>query len=255
MTFLAPRIEARFPPSQNRHRGSSRLSERDAAPGCIGPIHESDESHTVVSVEDHTRSSAPPTVAGPHPDYDECKAGLTASIVKVRKGFPMNATSLRVTLLATAAAAAAALLLSACQREAGDATVGQRLDKAIDRTQEKLAEAGDKTQVAVANAADKVVQKTDQAVAAVQDAAVPIGNGAADAGKGLSDAAITASIKTDLLKDPDLSVLKIDVDTQGGIVTLNGLTGDEAGRSRAGRLANSIKGVKEVRNFLVVKHA
>jgi hyperosmotically inducible periplasmic protein len=253
MTFLAPRIEARFPPSQNRHRGFPRLSERDAAPGCIGPIHESDESHTGVSVEDHTRSSAPPTVAGPRPDYDECKAGLTASIVKVRKGFPMNATSLRVTLLATAAAAA--LLLSACQREAGDATVGQKLDKAIDRTQEKLAEAGDKTQVAVANAADKVVQKTDQAVAAVQDAAVPIGNGAADAGKGLSDAAITASIKTDLLKDPDLSVLKIDVDTQGGIVTLNGLTGDEAGRSRAGRLANSIKGVKEVRNFLVVKHA
>jgi hyperosmotically inducible protein len=253
MTFLTPRIEARFPPSKIRDRRFRRLSERGAAPGCIGPIHESDESHTVVSVEDHTRSSAPPTVAGPRPDYDERKAGLTVSIVIVRKGFPMNAISLRVAVLSTATAAA--LLLSACQREAGDATVGQKLDNAIDRTQQKLAEAGDKTQVAVADAADKVVRKTDQAVAAVQDAAVPIGNGAADAGKGLSDAAITASIKTDLLKDPDLSVLKIDVDTKGGIVTLNGLTGDEAGRSRAGRLANSIKGVKEVRNFLVVKHA
>ncbi|HEX7606860.1 MAG TPA: BON domain-containing protein [Usitatibacter sp.] len=165
----------------------------------------------------------------------------------------MKTTPLRVTLVATATAAA--LLLSACQRESGDATVGQKLDNAIDRTQQKLAEAGDKTQVAVASAADKVVQKTDQAVAAVQDAAVPIGNGVDGAGKGMSDAAITASIKTDLLKDPDLSVLKIDVDTKGGIVTLNGLTGDEAGRSRAGRLANSIKGVKEVRNFLVVKHA
>jgi hyperosmotically inducible periplasmic protein len=248
MTFLAPR-EARFPPSKNRDRGTRRLSERDAAPGCIGPIHESDESDTRMSAEDHTRSGAPPTVAGPRPDYDECKPGLTASIAKTRKGFPMNAICLRVTLLA------AALLLSACQREAGDTTVGQKLDNAIDRTGQKLAEAGDKTQVAIANVADKVEQKTDQAVAAVQDAAVPIGDGAADAGKGLSDAAITASIKTDLLKDPDLSVLKIDVDTKAGVVTLNGLTGDEAGRSRAGRLANSIKGVKEVRNFLVVKHA
>jgi hyperosmotically inducible protein len=174
----------------------------------------------------------------------------------------MNATPLRAALLA----AAIAVLLSACQREAGEPTVGQKLDNAIDRTHEKLAEAGDKTsqklteagektQVALAEASDKVVQKTDQAVAAVQDAAAPIGDRATEAGKGLSDTAITASIKTDLLKDPDLSVLKIDVDTKGGVVTLNGLTGDEAGRSRAGRLANSIKGVKEVRNFLVVKHA
>jgi hyperosmotically inducible periplasmic protein len=185
----------------------------------------------------------------------------------------MNAISLRAALLV----ATTAVLLSACQREAGDATVGQKLDGAIDRTQQKLAEAGDKTsqtlseagektsqklaeagdkaQIAVANVADKVAQKTDQAVVAVQDAVTPVGASAAEAGKGLSDSAITASIKTDLLKDPDLSVLKIDVDTKGGVVTLNGLTGDEAARSRAGRLANSIKGVKEVRNFLVVKRA
>ena len=178
----------------------------------------------------------------------------------------MNAIPLGATLIA----AAAAVLLCACTREAGEPTVGQKLDNAIDRTErkladagektsqgfsdasektsQKLAEAGDKIQVAATNAADKVVQKTDEAVVAVQDAAAP-------AGKGLSDAAITASIKTDILKDPDLSVLKIDVDTKGGVVTLNGLTADEAARSRAGRLANSVKGVKEVRNFLVVKHA
>ncbi|HEX7466740.1 MAG TPA: hypothetical protein VF309_08870, partial [Usitatibacter sp.] len=106
MTFLAPRIEARFPPSKIRDRGFPRLSERNAAARCIGPIHESDESDTDVSAGDHRRSGSPPTVAGRRPDYDERKAGLTASIVKVRKGFPMNATSLRVTLLATATAAA-----------------------------------------------------------------------------------------------------------------------------------------------------
>ena len=72
---------------------------------------------------------------------------------------------------------------------------------------------------------------------------------------GTSDAAITASIKTDYLKDPDLSVLKIDVDTKGGVVTLNGLAADESARTRAEKLASAVKGVREVRNFLVVKRA
>ncbi len=173
----------------------------------------------------------------------------------------MNATSLRAALIA-----ATVLLLSACHREAGEATVGQKLDNAIDRTEQKLAETGekttqklaevgDRTQAAVSGAADKVVQKTGEAVAAVQDATVPVGNGASDAGRAMSDTAITASIKTDLLKDPDLSVLKIDVDTKGGVVTLNGLTANDAARSRAEKLAGAIKGVQEVRNFLVVKRA
>jgi osmotically-inducible protein OsmY len=171
----------------------------------------------------------------------------------------MNATSVRAALFA----AATALLLSACHREAGEATVGQKLDNAIDRTEQKLAETGektsrklaevgDKTQAAVSGAAGTVAEKTGEAVAAVQDATVPMSN---DAGRAVSDTAITASIKTDFLKDPDLSVLKIDVDTKGGVVTLNGLTGDDAARSRAEKMAGAIKGVKEVRNFLVVKRA
>ena len=176
----------------------------------------------------------------------------------------MNAKILRAAVLA----ALATLSLAGCQRESGDATVGQKLDKAIDRTQEKLAvagqatsqavseagertsqklsEVGEKTQVAMANAADKVAEKTGQAVSAVQEVS---------SSASVTDAAITASVKTDLLKDPDLSVLKIDVDTKGGVVTLNGLARDEAARARAEKMASAVKGVKEVRNFLVVKRA
>jgi osmotically-inducible protein OsmY len=166
-------------------------------------------------------------------------------------------------LRAAVIAALAALTLAGCNREPGDRTVGQKLDNAIDRTQQKLAEAGDKTsqklaeandktQVALANAADKVVAKTGEAVTAVQ---APVAAGAAETGKAMTDTAITASIKTDFLKDPDLSILKIDVDTKSGVVTLNGLAGDEAARVRAEKMASAIKGVKEVRNFLVVKRA
>jgi hyperosmotically inducible periplasmic protein len=176
---------------------------------------------------------------------------------------------MNATIRTAAVAAIATLALAGCQRD-GDRTVGQKLDNAIDRTQQKLAEAGektsqklqeagDKTQVALANAADKVAAKTGEAVTAVQETTAPAANavatGTAEAGKAMSDTAITASIKTDFLKDPDLSVLKIDVDTKGGVVTLNGLAGDEAARVRAEKMASAIKGVKEVRNFLVVKRA
>jgi hyperosmotically inducible periplasmic protein len=68
-----------------------------------------------------------------------------------------------------------------------------------------------------------------------------------------SDAAITTSIKADYLKDPDLSVFKIDVDTKDGVVTLNGVADTAAAKSRAEKMAGAVKGVKEVRNHLTVK--
>jgi len=69
----------------------------------------------------------------------------------------------------------------------------------------------------------------------------------------INDAAITTSIRADFLKDPDLSVLKIDVNTTDGVVTLNGLAENESAKARAARMAQSVKGVRAVRNFLTVK--
>jgi len=176
----------------------------------------------------------------------------------------MTTTILRAAL----AAAAAALALSACHREAGSETVGQRLDTALDRTQQKLNEAGEKAEQKLSEAGKKAEQQLDQAgtkIAAATDSTVasvkesvtpkPSGDGATESAKPMSDTAITASIKADYLKDPDLSVLKIDVDTKNGVVTLNGLAADEQARGRAEKIAGAVKGVKEVRNFLVTKRA
>jgi hyperosmotically inducible periplasmic protein len=69
----------------------------------------------------------------------------------------------------------------------------------------------------------------------------------------INDAAITTSIRADFLKDPDLSVLKIDVNTTDGVVTLNGRAENESAKARAARMAQSVKGVRAVRNFLTVK--
>jgi osmotically-inducible protein OsmY len=175
----------------------------------------------------------------------------------------MNNTLLR----AAFAALFAATTLAACDRDA-NSTLGQKVDSAVSRTQAELSKAGHEARQELSQAGEKVKPALQDAGEKTRAALNDVGNkvqakteevraGATsgEGSRGTSDAAITASIKTDYLKDPDLSVLKIDVDTQGGVVTLNGLANDEAARSRAEKLASAIKGVREVRNFLVIKRA
>jgi osmotically-inducible protein OsmY len=172
----------------------------------------------------------------------------------------------------------ATLGLVACERTKSTAsneqpaTVGQKIDNAIDKTSQKISEAGDKTlqtlneagkktEQALSNAGERISAKTSEVASSIsssdQTTVTTTGNTTttSETKRAVSDAAITASVKTDLLKDPDLSVLKIDVDTKDGVVTLNGLAADEPARSRAEKMASAVKGVKEVRNFLVVKRA
>ncbi|HET7731584.1 MAG TPA: BON domain-containing protein [Usitatibacter sp.] len=197
---------------------------------------------------------------------------------------------IRGALVTHVIAATLALSLAACDRDT-QARTDQKVNNALDRTQKSLAEAGQKTQQKLAEVGEKVQPKIEEASASLQpkleragerisEAAARTGEKISEATQRtgdkvsstvsagertavsgispetratLSDTAITASIKADYLKDPDLSVLKIDVDTTGGVVTLNGLADNEAARKRAEQMASSIKGVKEVRNHLTVK--
>src|SRR5258706_2984282 len=191
---------------------------------------------------------------------------------------PMNAKQLTPGF--GTVALVAILGLSACERTKTTATneqpstVGQKIDNAIDKTSQKISEAGDKTiqtlneagqktERALSSAGEKISAKTGEVSSSIstgeKTTVSTTGNTttttSSETKRAVSDAAITASVKTDLLKDPDLSVLKIDVDTKDGVVTLNGLAADEPARSRAEKMASAVKGVKEVRNFLVVKRA
>lgn len=151
---------------------------------------------------------------------------------------------------AALAAALAALALAGCDRATMDradhegAEIGKKANEAFARTKEGLEDAGRK-------ARDTLADATKPAPAESRGTAP--GDTGRQTREALGDAAITASIKTDLLKDPDLSVLKIDVDTRDGVVTLNGLAENDAARTRAEHIASGIKGVRQVRNFLVVK--
>jgi len=174
--------------------------------------------------------------------------------------------------VAFTAIALEALVLAACDRPTTeqakrDATdAGKKVQAALERTGDKIADATRKATAEVKEAsreaADKTKEATHEATARTKDEAAETRDrtGAAvneakssDTGRTLSDAAITASIKTDYLKDPDLSVLKIDVDTKDGVVVLNGMANTPDGKQRAEKIASAIKGVKEVRNHLTVK--
>lgn len=72
------------------------------------------------------------------------------------------------------------------------------------------------------------------------------------AGEQVDDAAITAKVKGKLAADPAISAFNIDVDTNEGVVTLQGRVEDEGARSEAERLARETEGVRRVINLVKV---
>lgn len=72
------------------------------------------------------------------------------------------------------------------------------------------------------------------------------------AGEVVDDATITTRVKTALLADPEVSGLKINVDTLNGKVSLKGETKTLALRKKAESIARSVPGVQSVNNQLVV---
>lgn len=95
-----------------------------------------------------------------------------------------------------------------------------------------------------------VGQRMDSAVERTENAA---GNMAQNVERKIDDAAITASVNASLAKDPDLSAMKINVDTKSGVVTLNGPAPTPAAKDRATSLAQAVSGVAGVNNNLEVR--
>jgi osmotically-inducible protein OsmY len=71
-------------------------------------------------------------------------------------------------------------------------------------------------------------------------------------GTQIDDAAITAAVKAKLAADGDINPFNIDVDTNEGVVTLQGRVEKEEARTKAERLARETDGVKRVINLVKV---
>ena len=142
------------------------------------------------------------------------------------------------------AVSALALGLAACGKTE-ERTVGQRLDSAVEKTEQAAADARVKADSAMQRAETKMEQGAANAEAKAKDAA--------NTAKGaIDDATITAQVNAGLAKDPDLSALKINVYTVKGKVTLNGPAPSTVARDRAETIAKSVTGVTSVNNQLVV---
>jgi osmotically-inducible protein OsmY len=117
---------------------------------------------------------------------------------------------------------------------AGDKSrqVAQNSENALERT-------GDRTRDAAATAVDKTDRATDRAASKTAVAA--------------SDAAITTKVKASIFKEPELSALSIDVDTEKGVVNLSGFVESKAAADKAVKVAKEVEGVKSVKSSIKVK--
>jgi hyperosmotically inducible periplasmic protein len=149
------------------------------------------------------------------------------------KGIFMNTSHLATAMLVCAIA----LTLSACNRS-GE-TIGQKIDGAATQTKEAAADAASQASASM----EKTLEKTAEVVK----------EDSAKASNAFGDAAITTSIVASLTKDPDLSALKIDVDTKADKVSMHGSAPSTQARSRAASIAQSVKGVISVDNQLTIK--
>lgn len=129
---------------------------------------------------------------------------------------------------------AAVFGLAGCDRN-DHTTIGQKVDSAVARTEQA--------------ASDVKAQVNEHMPRAEQSAR----NAGATIAEKVDDITITAQISAGLAKDPDLSAIKIDVDTANGAVTLHGPAITEQARERATVIAKSIKGVNSVDNRLTIK--
>jgi hyperosmotically inducible periplasmic protein len=137
----------------------------------------------------------------------------------------------------TAAALLAAVALAGCNK----ADTSTSANDMVKQTEQKAKEIGAD--------ASKGMAEAKQATRDLAQDAKQAGNEVADK---VSDAVITTSVKAELVKEPSLSALKINVDTAAGRVVLQGSAPSASARDQAMKLALAVKGVVSVDNQLKV---
>lgn len=84
-------------------------------------------------------------------------------------------------------------------------------------------------------------------------AACSSGPGQESTGEYIDSAAITAKVKAELINDPVTKAGQISVETFRDVVQLSGFTDSAQAKTRAEQIARNVRGVRSVRNDLIVK--
>lgn len=72
-------------------------------------------------------------------------------------------------------------------------------------------------------------------------------------GEYFDDAVITAKVKAAIFNEPSLKSAEINVETFKGVVQLSGFVNSQASIEKASEVARGVKGVKSVKNDMLVK--
>jgi osmotically-inducible protein OsmY len=73
------------------------------------------------------------------------------------------------------------------------------------------------------------------------------------AGEYVDDAVITGKVKAAVFEEASLKSAEVNVETYKGVVQLTGFVESRASINKATRLAREVKGVKSVKNDMIVK--
>jgi hyperosmotically inducible protein len=135
---------------------------------------------------------------------------------------------------------------------AGTYDLENRAERGAAELKEEGREAVDKAERGAAELKEESREAYDKAKTEGREAANKVGDAADKAGAVITDAAITTAVKAKFLADTTVKGLRIDVDTSGGMVTLNGTVSSRAEADRAMMLARNTEGVKGVHDNLKV---
>ena len=72
-------------------------------------------------------------------------------------------------------------------------------------------------------------------------------------GEYIDDAVITTKVKAAILNEPSLKATEINVETFKGVGQLSGFVSSRTAESKAVEVARNVKGVKSVRNDMLLK--
>lgn len=119
---------------------------------------------------------------------------------------------------------------------------------------------GDEVQRELDEAGEHVERGAEQVKAGAERAGAALERGAEKVQRevgpvveeALDDATISARVKANLIADPEVRALDIDVDTVDGRVTLQGKVANESQKAEAEKLARITPGVRQVLNLIQV---
>lgn len=72
-------------------------------------------------------------------------------------------------------------------------------------------------------------------------------------GEYIDDSVVTAKVKSLIATDDFLKAFAVSVETFKGVVQLSGFVNSQEAVNRAGQIASGVKGVRSVKNNLIVK--